>query len=69
MLPTDVAELTSVRDASSARMSSRARGNRLGLTIVRRAAELHGGRLEVDGSGRGVAMTLQLQEYSDTAVE
>jgi signal transduction histidine kinase len=64
MISTDVGDFTSTGGTPSAGMSSRARRNRLGLTIVRRAAELHGGHLEVESRSTGVAMTLLLQEYS-----
>lgn len=69
MSSSDISDFTGMHSATSAHTSSRAQGTRLGLTIARRAAELHGGHLEISASGTGVAMTLLLKEYNGVAVD
>ena len=69
MSSSDISDFTGMHSATCAHTSSRAQGTRLGLTIARRAAELHGGHLEISASGTGVAMTLLLKEYNGVAVD
>lgn len=68
MAADDVGWLLNPIRESSALPSVRARGGGLGLLISQRAAELHGGRLEVDKTfTRGLRMILLLREYQAIA--
>jgi len=53
--------------ARPARLSTRARGTGLGLTIARRAAELNGGGLKVLPSDNGTTIALLLREHRNEA--
>ena len=65
MSPGDVEHLLGLQNSPSPRPSARARGTGLGLMIARRAAELHGGRLEVESGSNGLTMILLLQETTE----
>ncbi len=70
MNPDDIENLMGAHYGTPiARPSTRARGTGLGLTIARRAAELHGGTLEIEPRTGGATMVLVLREYRIEAAD